>query len=96
MENEYLDQNDLRAKFRSKSDLWKRMSVDIMNSYLLSSYIQHSFLIRLSMTNNVYKEDLFLWKEARVVDLWYLYLITLYFRFIKYRQVIYFEIAEYS
>ena len=28
MEKIYVDPNDLQSKFRSKSDLWKRMSID--------------------------------------------------------------------
>ena len=57
MEKEYLDPNDLRAKFRSKSDLWKRMSVDRMKSYLLSCYNPHSPSIVLEMAHSVHEED---------------------------------------
>ena len=28
MEKTYVDPNELQSKFRSKSDLWKRMSID--------------------------------------------------------------------
>ena len=37
METEYIDPNELSAKFRSKYDLWKRLSVD--GKYLLVSLL---------------------------------------------------------
>ena len=71
IEKEYLDPNDLRAKFRSKSDLWKRMTVDRMKSYLLSCYSRHSPSIVLEMTHSVHEDDPLRWKEVRVADWWY-------------------------
>ena len=55
MEKEYIDPQDMRTKFRSKSDLWTRMSVDckyLLRAYMFSGY---SLTILSSMPNSVYE-----------------------------------------
>ena len=55
MEKEYIDPQDMRTKFRSKLDLWTRMSVDF--KYLLLAYMFNGYSLSVlsSMPNSVYE-----------------------------------------
>ena len=55
MEKRYIDPNDLRAKFRSKSDLCKRLSVDCKHSTLIYNNSGYLPSILLEMLHQLHE-----------------------------------------
>ena len=55
MEKRYIDQNDLRAKFRSKSDLCKRLSIDCKHSTLIYNESGHLPSILFEMLHQLHE-----------------------------------------
>ena len=95
MEKGYIDPNDLRSKFRSKSDLWTRMSVDRKQNHLHYQHSWHIPSLISKMLHWVYEAD-FIWWE-KYVACWCpsCSVLTFFLRHTKSRQVVYFKIPNY-
>ena len=95
MEKGFIDPNDLRSKFRSKSDLWTRMSVDRKQNHLHYQHSWHIPSLILKMLHWVYEADFVWWEKVCCLLMSFMLCFDLLFRHIKNRQVIYFKIPNY-
>ena len=91
---EYIDCKDLRAIIRSKSDLWKRLTIDCKHNWFnnsnsghLPSYSRYPILFMKQFLAGKKKEARWYWLS--------LFDFINYFRYIKNKHVVFFEIPDY-
>ena len=94
MEKSFIFPEDIRSKFRSKSDLWKRLSIDCKHLYFISNNSGHFSSLVFQMNNRFHEKDLVWWKE---VSFWFTQSsnVLLKFRYILNRHLVSFEIPNY-
>ena len=77
MEKEYIDPQDIRGKFRYKSDMWSRLTVDCKHWFKVYLFSGYSSTFLFQMPNSVLETGLIRGEEVSYLHFALLSLLTM-------------------